>query len=98
MDDTKPAWWGWTRSKKQGTGAMTDDDRSEQSVALDELLRTELERRDDGTGFDIQDAEIGGGIVELERDSRDVSRHTGATPRRDQGDQPVHLCPGDREH
>ncbi len=48
--------------------SMTGEDQSDRSQELEELVRAELEQREDVTEFELRDAEAGGIVAELEQD------------------------------
>lgn len=47
---------------------MTGTDPSDRSHEFEEIVRTELERREDITGFEIRDVDSAGVVVELEQE------------------------------
>ncbi|MDS0296713.1 hypothetical protein [Halogeometricum luteum] len=47
---------------------MTGEDESERSQKLEELVRADLEQREDVTAFEFRDAEAGRIVAELEQE------------------------------
>lgn len=49
---------------------MTGEDQSDRGRDLEELIRAELEQREDVTAFELRDADDGGIVAELEQEGR----------------------------
>lgn len=47
---------------------MTGEDQSERSQELEDLVRAELEQRENVTEFELRDAEAGGIVAEIEQE------------------------------
>ena len=47
---------------------MTGEDQSDRSQKLEELVRADLEQREDVTAFELWDAEAGGIIAEVQQE------------------------------
>lgn len=47
---------------------MTGEDQSDRSQELEDLVRAELEQRENVTEFELRDAEAGGIVAELEQE------------------------------